>query len=811
MWTDFCGEYESQLYIRGTITVFRRETSTANDGKRACLIVSSKELANKELCFSAIYRAYRPIIFAGTSGKEQWAMLCQNRLKVGSMYASAKVYCQPEEILPGAAVLGAICERRISQPLLPMSDFAANLTNTNIATMRVIENGEIPKKETVDSLILISEKFFRLSLKTVTVDTIESKNRHAYGFAMYGIWGTVLVVGIIHNFFTWAFFNQLGRKGVDLEGGYALKFRNLHQVFRPLSYLSNWVQTHVAIPSVFGSYHLRTLYGCDIPTRLEAIVIFSYWLIIAVLCCVNYELFVGNLVMPTTNAQLCRYLANRTGVLAFANLPLAWMFAGRNNIFLWATGWSFRMFNIFHRQAALAATLLAIVHSIAYTALYFLIAAYQSAFREKWFSMGVVGTVAMSFLVILSCLWFRKKSYELFLLIHIALSAVIIAAMFSHVSIFSGEYDPYLWPLVAIWGFDRILRLIRIIYCNIRVRFARGGLQHTSTVAYYDKLSDIIRLEVTPAATGISQKPGRYYFLYQPFRWTGYESHPFTLGAWVETPKPVTENGSESGLSSNTVDENGKNGGLCHGTKVSNSQNPGGNSSNEIKYIFWIRPYNGWTRQLRDQCVQSGDTATSTTLLLEGPYGDTAPLWAFESVLLIVGGTGITAAVPYIQDHIRRASSTAEGTCVKNITLIWSARQASFIHDVASRELRPAFGREDFRASFYLTDKSAAPIVPSPTCTETTSSLNTTLPDGRRIDSKLKTLAADLKYDVKYGRPDTRSIILEGARSANMANSWLAVLVCGPDGLADEARDAIHYTMLQGYLHIRYIEDAYSW
>jgi hypothetical protein len=39
----------------------------------------------------------------------------------------------------------------------------------------------------------------------------------------------------------------------------------------------------------------------------------------------------------------------------------------------------------------------------------------------------------MSLIVFSSIMWFRKKGYEIFLLIHIVLSAVIIAALFWYV------------------------------------------------------------------------------------------------------------------------------------------------------------------------------------------------------------------------------------------------------------------------------------------------------------------------------------------------------------------------------------------
>lgn len=56
-------------------------------------------------------------------------------------------------------------------------------------------------------------------------------------------------------------------------------------------------------------------------------------------------------------------------MLAYANLCLLWLFGGRNNPFLWATGWKFSTFNLFHRAIARVATIQAIVHSIGYTVL----------------------------------------------------------------------------------------------------------------------------------------------------------------------------------------------------------------------------------------------------------------------------------------------------------------------------------------------------------------------------------------------------------------------------------------------------------
>ena len=73
---------------------------------------------------------------------------------------------------------------------------------------------------------------------------------------------------------------------------------------------------------------------------------------------------------PPVYKQILRYVADRTGILSFANLPLLWIFAGRNNIFLWATGWSFATFNLFHRHVACIATVQAVVHTALYIAMF---------------------------------------------------------------------------------------------------------------------------------------------------------------------------------------------------------------------------------------------------------------------------------------------------------------------------------------------------------------------------------------------------------------------------------------------------------
>jgi hypothetical protein len=305
----------------------------------------------------------------------------------------------------------------------------------------------------------------------------------------------------------------------------------------------------------------------------------------------------------------------------------------------------------------------------------------------------------------------------------------------------------------------------------------------------YDELADVIRLEVTPG-TRLRFNPGDYYFLYQPFRLTGWENHPFTVGATsyeVDSERMPCQTSlrkpdesldtSQLPLLSDTQDDS-----FDMADKLTREQDAA-----KLKLIFWIRPYDGWTQELRQQCLKSKSQSVSAKVLLEGPYGHNFPLWNYDSVLMIVGGTGIASAVPYLQDHLRRSSKDRrhpnEGTRIQDIELVWTARQSALLRDISTRELAPILAREDIQASFYTTGSSREP-------TQDLSELGCT---------------------IHSGRPHLQSLVMSRACDASASNVSLVVFVCGPAGMADEARAATHLAMRQGYRSIKYVEESFAW
>lgn len=347
----------------------------------------------------------------------------------------------------------------------------------------------------------------------------------------------------------------------------------------------------------------------------------------------------------------------------------------------------------------------------------------------------------------------------------------------------------------------------------------------------------------------VRPEPGQHYYLYQSRKWRGYENHPFTLGSWtVVENRSKTEylNGSRTEQSVSTVP--------CLSNISTESERPEPKLPFSYKFIFWIRPFDGWTRRLKDECSKYPDkTITNADFLIEGPYGMRAPADNYENVIFIAGGTGIAAALPYIEDLVRRSTSAfdskkcherpsppassssapllsqgVDGVPIstpfsssadrvrlrtRKVTLIWAARQSAFIHDLASRELRPILQQRKgsdlmVDARFYSTESA-----------HTTSTVHQHQPsrsDAAKNSTEATWLlsAKDLPgdsfeaVDIEPGRPDIKHSIL---RSVGKDVGRSAVLVCGPAGMADEARVAVHQALKGGARGVDYFEETFGW
>jgi hypothetical protein len=359
-----------------------------------------------------------------------------------------------------------------------------------------------------------------------------------------------------------------------------------------------------------------------------------------------------------------------------------------------------------------------------------------------------------------------------------------------------------LGPLVAIWSLDRFLRLVRQAYCNLHIRFSKGKIVTSTSVATYDIDANVITITVTPASILLKPAPGQYYYIYSLNRWKGWENHPFTLGSFhrpgsVELCEPSSSGDKEMAVKDISVPD----------SPLSSRSSWSDNAkiqSGAQSLTFWLRPIDGWTKTLRDTCLSNSNGCYKSSIIIEGPYGHAAHLHNYEHIILIAGGTGVSAVVPYIEEHIHRSESfSVDGSSSKisprtrEIDFIWSCKTPAFIHNICAKELRPALTRKDINASFFTT--SAVDKRSGSAATKAIEENSGTGP---------------FEIALNLGRPDITSTILGAARSNLSGGSgagYLAIFVCGPAGMADEARNAVRLAMKEGCTKIEYIEEAFGW
>lgn len=423
--------------------------------------------------------------------------------------------------------------------------------------------------------------------------------------------------------------------------------------------------------------------------------------------------------------------------MSFYNLPLLWVLAGRNDVLLWLTGWSYASASLFHRWVARIATVQAIVHSAAYT---WLEREYLAAsFKERYWSTGVFATVAMSLLLPLSIRQLREKAYEVFLLIHIALALATLVLLFYHVEIFGTDYNGYLWACVALWAFDRVLRILRIALLSRRAN------------AHITNDGALVRLTLAvPSSSVAKPHAGAYYFLYRPRSLAPWENHPFTVAAWT-----------------------------------------GG----ELTFLF--RAHGKGTHAL---------AAGPTTLLVEGPYGSKHHLGGFDRVLLVAGGSGVSAILPYAAE-------------LERATIVWAVREREFADGVLAHELA---GRP---ADVYVSGESAwpsaaPPAPPAPPGARNLPAEGASPPaslakDEKDADASSKTSRASSEHMYHAGRPDVAAV-LAAEVAALVGAQRLAVLACGPASMMDDLRAAVarSYGSGEGQVgasRLAYFEDAFQW
>lgn len=343
--------------------------------------------------------------------------------------------------------------------------------------------------------------------------------------------------------------------------------------------------------------------------------------------------FIGN---DIPGAQHYTAIGVRAAWLAVAQMPLLILLVGKNNLVGLITGVSYERLNILHRWVARVLLLLATIHFGSQNYGWNQYGLMQLEWQtDACPPTGIAAYTILLWLNLSTLAPFRHFSYEFFVVQHIITFFGFIIAIMYHLPSTALYSRVYIYIPIALYLVDRIVRLIRYAYINIRPGYA--------TMEAMD--GEVTKIRISNKALK-KWAIGSHVLLSIP-RFGFGQSHPATIASTpnshsgdlifiLKTRKGFTNRIMKSALSSST-------------SLLSSIQQTSGSHPSQKKHLT----------------------------LLDGPYGGShADLAAFDTVVLISGSTGISFTLPQLLDIADRAS--VQNLPVKRLVFVWIIKNISW-------------------------------------------------------------------------------------------------------------------------------------
>ena len=262
---------------------------------------------------------------------------------------------------------------------------------------------------------------------------------------------------------------------------------------------------------------------------------------------------------------------------------------------------------------------------------------------------GVPPFAILFTLCVLSLPYLRRHFYESFYAAHILLGITYVGLLFWHAS---NEIDSwaYLWATIALW---LVSWLARAFWFTRPLKIGSQWLRGSPTSI--TKLpGDMTRVEIL-APKGFRYEPAQHCFLRFPTI-APFDNHPFTICSVLSQ-----------------ADQNGS-------REVTNSLD------DPRTMTFLVRTHAGFTRKITS--YYSAERDRMATAWIDGPYGGIRrPLERlYDHLILVAGGSGISACLPWMLHCARLASADIR---LNKVTLIWAMRRSEHLQWV-ERELQAA-------------------------------------------------------------------------------------------------------------------------
>lgn len=413
-----------------------------------------------------------------------------------------------------------------------------------------------------------------------------------YGAGLLGFWLLVLLLGAIFN---WTKF---------LFPGLTKKMTNP---------VINFWRANVSLPATFKMKKLQEqqflkIFSFLIPSRFESLVVFLFY-------CVTIWMNAINLKAPKEDAMFesryraeMRYVGDRTGITATMMMPLVFLYAGRNNLLQWLVGWDYSTFVMYHRHTARIMFALVVIHAVCYTILFG--SNYSWRVKAKYLKWGIVATICGGLIMVQGMLYLRRRWYEVFLILHIILAVFWTIGAWYHV-----EDLGYIWlvyPAVAVWAFDRAVRIGRLF---------SFGFPHADVTL----LSDETLKVVIPKPSYWKSVPGGHAFIHFLKPTYFWQSHPFTFTDSVE---------------------------------------------NNHSIVLYCKVKGGVTHSLYQSLAQAPGRTCKIRVSVEGPYGESTAARYADTAVFMAGGNGIPGIYSEVIDIANRTKNSDN-----KLKLMWVVRE----------------------------------------------------------------------------------------------------------------------------------------
>ncbi|RDW90024.1 ferric reductase family protein [Aspergillus mulundensis] len=504
-----------------------------------------------------------------------------------------------------------------------------------------------------------------------------------------------------------------------------------------------------------------------LPSRFQTILIVLYVASqIAYCALLDYD--------ENVKAALVAELRGRSGTLAVLNMVPLFILAGRNNPLIPLLRISFDTYNLLHRWLGRIVVIESIVHTVAWgvnavdeTNVSDML---DRLCNTPFFAWGLVGTVAMTFLLVHSPSPIRHAFYETFIHLHQLAALLAFLGVYYHIKLDVLPQMPWITAIGIFWLLDRTARLGRLLYLNFSLKRGSTSLVVQALPGEACKVTFHLPKRVHVPA-------GSHVYAYIPAL-SLWMSHPFSV-AWVDPSSSVTNQG---------YIDNDKPPKYSADLEKQLPMPPSNhtdflpaNSTQLTSVSLIVAARKGMTRKLYNKALSSPNSTYLTTGFIEGPYAShPSDPATYGTAILFSAGAGITHHMLTVRDLLTRASQGRVPT--QKIYLIWSVRSTehlSWVREWMDSILRLPGRRDILTIQLFVSKPKSSREIVSPSAT--------------------------VQMFPGRCRPN---VVLDEA-IPNRVGATL-VSVCGPGAFADEVRDAARRRIGRGAV-IDFVEEAFTW